>query len=135
MSQYKIYNSGPTVEEYCYLRKETGLSPKSIEAATIALKNTWYSVHIKVDNRTIGMGRIIGDGGCFFQVVDIAVLSDHQGKGLGKRIMENLMTYYVGNAPDSAHLSLLADGNAKYLYEQFGFIPTAPYSIGMHYKK
>jgi len=33
------------------------------------------------------MGRVVGDGGCFHQVVDIAVLPRHQGKEVGKRIM------------------------------------------------
>ncbi|WP_373454357.1 hypothetical protein [Cereibacter changlensis] len=27
------------------------------------------------------MGRLIGDGGCFFQIVDIAVDPSHQGQG------------------------------------------------------
>ena len=33
------------------------------------------------------MGRVIGDGGLFFQVVDIAVEPAHQGRGLGKAIV------------------------------------------------
>lgn len=35
------------------------------------------------------------------------------------------------NAPDSAYVSLIADGPAHMLYSQFGFEPTAPASIGM----
>ncbi|MFD2882298.1 hypothetical protein ACFTAO_51075 [Paenibacillus rhizoplanae] len=31
------------------------------------------------------MGRVIGDGGCFFQVTDIAVKPSFQGRGLGKK--------------------------------------------------
>ena len=87
------------IRSYYVLRVETGLSPKSNEAAEIAMKNTWYGIHIKFNNETIGMGRIIGDGGCFFQIVDIAVLADHQGKGLGKIIMKDLMSYFNNNAP------------------------------------
>ena len=135
MSNYKVIQSNPSVKDYCFLRVETGLSPKSNEAAEIAMKNTWYGIHIKFNNETIGMGRIIGDGGCFFQIVDIAVLADHQGKGLGKIIMKDLMTYFNNNAPQSAYLSLIADGDAKHLYEKYGFKPTAPESIGMYYKK
>ena len=34
-------------------------------------------------------------------------------------------------APAEAYVSLIADGEAHRLYEQFGFRPTAPASIGM----
>lgn len=36
------------------------------------------------------MGRIIGDGGTAFQIVDVCVHPAHQGRGLGKRIMAAL---------------------------------------------
>ncbi len=77
------------------------------------------------------MGRIVGDGGCHFQIVDIAVLPEHQGKGLGKRIMAGLVGHLDTHAPESAYVSLIADGKAKDLYTQYGFQPTAPVSIGM----
>lgn len=37
---------------------------------------------IEQGNRAVGMGRVIGDGGCFFQIVDIAVDPADQGQGL-----------------------------------------------------
>ncbi len=79
----------------------------------------------------IGMGRVIGDGGTAYQLVDIAVLPEHQGKGLGKRIVAALVGWLQDNAPKSAYVSLIADGPAKDLYAQYGFAPTAPASIGM----
>lgn len=134
MLKYKIINFSPLVEDYCNLRIKAGLSPKSVNAAKIAMKNTWYGIHLKDKNKTIGMGRIVGDGGCHFQIVDIAVLPEYQGEGLGKVIMESLMDYYTKNALKTSYLSLIADGDAKYLYEKFGFKPTAPKSIGMYYQ-
>ena len=56
-------------------------------------------VSVVFDGDTIGMGRIIGDGGCFFRVVDIAVLPEHQGKGLGKRIMKALTDHLSEQVP------------------------------------
>ncbi|WP_228729990.1 GNAT family N-acetyltransferase [Shewanella avicenniae] len=41
----------------------------------------------------MGFDRVIGDGGCLFQIVDIAVLPEYQGKGLSKQIMEKLKAY------------------------------------------
>jgi GNAT superfamily N-acetyltransferase len=80
------------------------------------------------------MGRITGDGGTAYQLVDIAVLPEHQGKGLGKRIVAALVAWLHANAPRSAYVSLIADGPAKDLYAQYGFKPTAPASIGMAFK-
>jgi len=83
----------------------------------------------------VGMGRIIGDGGCFYQVVDIAVLPAHQGRGLGKLIMREIMRYVEEQVPASAYVSLIADGQAQDLYAQFGFTHTAPKSVGMAIKR
>ena len=91
MSDYTNVCSPPNLGDYTRLREDTGLSPKAAEAARIGLRNTWFGVHVVHGGETAGMGRIIGDGGCFFQVVDIAVFPQHQGNGLGKRIMAALM--------------------------------------------
>ena len=39
------------------------------------------------------MGRVIGDGGTTFQIVDIAVDPDYQGQGYGRVILEKIMEY------------------------------------------
>ena len=41
----------------------------------------------------IGMGRVIGDGGTVFQIVDIAVKDIYQGLGHGMTIMHEIMKY------------------------------------------
>ncbi|WP_205618548.1 GNAT family N-acetyltransferase [Brevundimonas nasdae] len=77
------------------------------------------------------MGRIIGDGGLFFQVVDIAVQPAHQGRGLGKAIVAALVEHLRATAPKGAYVGLMADGEAHRLYAQYGFELTAPRSVGM----
>jgi ribosomal protein S18 acetylase RimI-like enzyme len=131
MSGYTLLATPPSAKDYCHLRNITSLTPKSLEAAKLALPNTWFGVHVVYGGETIGMGRIIGDGGCFFQVVDVAVQPHHQRRGLGDLIMTRLMEYFEENAPVSAYISLIADGDAEALYRQYGFKPTAPDSIGM----
>jgi len=83
----------------------------------------------------IGMGRVIGDGGSAFQVVDIAVLPEHQGQGLGKLIMGEIAAWLRSNVPESGYVSLLADVPADALYAQFGFVHTAPATVGMAWKR
>jgi hypothetical protein len=45
--------------------------------------------------------------------------------------MTELTRYIADNLPRSAYVSLIADVPANRLYEQFGFVETAPRSVGM----
>lgn len=133
-SKYQVSNKVPDATTYRYLRATCGLSPKTAEAAERGLKGTLFAVQIIDGEQVIGMGRVIGDGGAMYQVCDIAVLPDYQGQGLGKLIMTEIRRYLDENAPESAYVSLIADGPAQHLYTQYGFTPVMPASIGMAYK-
>jgi ribosomal protein S18 acetylase RimI-like enzyme len=128
---YQLNIGTPSVEDYRRLREIAGLSPKGQEAAEKGLPNTIYGTTIRFQAETVAMGRVVGDNGCFYQIVDIAVDPAHQGKGLGKIIVSSLVDFLQAEAPDGAYVSLIADGPAKYLYAKFGFEPVAPESIGM----
>jgi hypothetical protein len=41
------------------------------------------------------------------------------------------MDYIHQTLPDSCYINLIADGDARHLYEKFGFADVAPASIGM----
>jgi len=123
-SQVELVERFPGADDYCRLRAGAGMAPRTIEAARRGLPNTLYGVSLLRGGEVVGMGRVIGDGGCFFIVVDIAVTPSLQGQGLGKRIMAALDAWLRANAPTSAVVSLVADGDAKHLYAQFGFVDT-----------
>ena len=123
----------PGVDDYRRLRLAAGMTPKSEDAARRGLPNTLHGVSLLRDGEVVGMGRVIGDGGCFFVVVDIAVVPELQGRGLGRRIMGALDAWLRANVPASAYVILVADGDAKHLYAKFGFVDTAPQSINMEY--
>lgn len=129
----ELVESFPDIDTYRRLRATAGMLPKTIEAAERGLRNTLYGVSLRHLGETIGMGRIIGDGGCFFIVVDIAVLPAWQGKGLGTRVMSALDAWLRAHVPESAYVSLVADGDAKHLYAKFGFVETAPAAVNMEY--
>ena len=123
----------PAIDDYRRMRVLTGLSAKSDEAAERGLANTTYGVSLLRGDTVVGMGRIVGDGGCFHFVVDIAVDPELQGRGLGKRIMDALDAWLRANAAPTAHVSLFADGDAKHLYARYGFAQSEK-SIGMFYR-
>nr|WP_158987122.1 GNAT family N-acetyltransferase [Lysobacter panacisoli] len=110
------------------------MAPRSLEAARRGLANTLHGVSLLHEGAVVGMGRVIGDGGCFFIVSDIAVDPKWQGRGLGKRIMGALMAWLRTNAPSSAVVSLVADGDARHLYAKYGFVETTPHSVNMEYQ-
>lgn len=132
---YTTLQATPDAATYQHLRVASGLSPKSAEAAARGLPNTLFAVQVLHRGEPVGMGRVVGDGGTAFQVVDIAVLPEHQGRGLGRLIMEEIEAWLLANVPAGGYVSLLADVPADALYARFGFVPTAPRTVGMAWKR
>jgi len=121
----------PAAGEYLALRVATGLSAMSAEGAREGLRASWCSVCVRVADELIGMGRVVGDGGLFLFVVDIAVTPAWQRRGLGRRIMQALMEQVHARAQSRTMVGLIAEGIAYRLYEQFGFKLVAPVAQGM----
>ena len=121
----------PDAQEYNNLRIISGLSPKDEVGSEVGLKNSIFIVTLRDSEKLIGMGRIIGDKGCFYHIVDIAVAPSYQGNGLGKRIMSEIDTYLKNNIPKNSYVSLIAEIPADELYKKFGFEYSAPKSVGM----
>jgi ribosomal protein S18 acetylase RimI-like enzyme len=128
---YEVIAEIPSSSDYRALRVAAGLSAKTEEAAALGLPNSVFAVVVRKNELVVGMGRVIGDKGLFLQIVDIAVYPEHQGRGLGKAIVRALVDHIQATTPDSAYVSLIAGGNAKFLYQQFGFASVAPNSEGM----
>jgi GNAT superfamily N-acetyltransferase len=131
--EYRLVVRNPTVEEYCALRAGAGLSPRSEAIVRTALPNTLFSVVIEHNGKAIGMGRVIGDGGTVFHVADIAVLPEHQKRGLGKRILDAIDAWLRGNARPGAFINLFADRGVAPLYARYGFRARDPDEPGMCY--
>lgn len=130
---YKLVHEPPTVKDYVVLRELSGLTPRRQDQATVALKGSWAAVHVihKPTSTTVAMGRLIGDGGWYFHVVDMAVLPDHQRRRIGDTVLKALLDEIKSRAPPGAYVNLLADPPGRLLYARHGFQDTAPKSIGM----
>lgn len=130
---YILTHEVPQAEEYIDIRCKAGLSRKSLEAARIGLANGLHSVVVYWGSQKIGIGRVIGDGGCFFEITDMAVLPEHQKKGVGSMIMRDLVRWLNENAPSTAYVSLMADHFTPEFYKKFGFtLSELPKSAGMY---
>jgi GNAT superfamily N-acetyltransferase len=130
---YRLVDGPPGVDDYLLLRDRAGLSPCRQDQARAALAGSWAAVHVLHDSgsEAVGMGRLLGDGGWYFHVVDMAVLPEHQRQGLGDVILTALLERIRAEAPPGAYVNLIADAPGRGLYARHGFAPTAPRSIGM----
>ncbi len=129
---YRLVEGPPTADRYLVLRREAGLTPRTPAQAEAALQGSWAALHVVDEHdQAVGMGRVIGDGGWYFHIVDMAVMPEHQRRGIGDAILDRLLTRIDQAAPPGAYVSLLADEPGRRLYERHGFVPTAPRSIGM----
>jgi GNAT superfamily N-acetyltransferase len=130
---YDLVPLCPPVADYLRLRSESGLSPKTERQAQAALPGSWFACHavLTATGEVVGMGRLLGDGGWYFHVVDMAVLPAHQRRGVGDAILGALLDRVREAAPPGAYVNLLADPPGVRLYERHGFEATAPASVGM----
>jgi GNAT superfamily N-acetyltransferase len=107
------------------------LTPRTEEQARLAIQGGWVACHVvhEPTGETVAMGRVIGDGGWYFHVVDMAVLPAHQRRGLGDRVLTWLLERIREQAPPDAWVSLMADPPGRKLYAKHGF--TVGDSLGM----
>lgn len=134
VNEVEVRIETPTPEEHQRLRVIAGMPKRSDSGTVKGLANTLYGVCLYKDNHMVGMGRVVGDGGMVFHLVDIVVDPECQGLGLGKLIMEHLMGWIMQEADETAIISLIADIPADGLYRQFGFDYSRPESVGMEYQ-
>lgn len=78
------------------------------------------------------MVRLVGDGAMTVELCDMAVHPSHQGKGLGKKLLDEMLQWVDEHCPH-AYLSLLAVKPGVELYRSRGFTETS--GIGMRRAK
>ena len=127
-----VLDEPPTLKEYVAMRPAAGLSAKTPEQGAPALTNSWAWATVRDQAGTlVAMGRVIGDGGWYFHVIDMVVLPPHQGRGIGSAVLRALLDRIRRDAPPGAYVSLMADEPGRPLYERHGFTDPAPRTIGM----
>jgi len=70
----------------------------------------WHETHL------IGAGRAVSDGVVYTAIFDVVVLPDYQGKGIGKAIIEDLISRC-----GTDHFILFAVPGKEGFYEKLGF--------------
>ncbi|MBW7458777.1 GNAT family N-acetyltransferase [Paenibacillus sepulcri] len=128
----KLYYEAPDVKEYHALRTAAGLSTKDDSAAARALSHSLFSIVIRSnESELMGMGRVIGDGGCTFQIVDIIVNPAFRDVALNELIIHEIKGYLNHNAPKDADIIVMADAANLGFYQKHDFKLVYPELYGM----
>ena len=128
----KILENIDNVEEYNYLFDIVGWGSYPKEISKKALSNNIYSVSIYDNESIIGYGRLIGDGIIFLYIHDVMVKPEYQGKGIGKTIMQKLLSKVEELRKENPDLLLYlgASKGKEDFYRKCGFITREEAGLG-----
>ena len=92
MNEIKLQND-LKASEYLELVSSIGWKNPTEEQVRTAIDKSMYVVKAIINDKTVAMGRLVGDFGCHAMLTDIIVHPDYQGKGIGIKIVLNIKDY------------------------------------------
>ncbi len=118
-----IYRDFITVEDYNKLRECVGWGGLSGKQAQKGIDNCTYLVAVYDKEQSIGMSRLIHDGGYVAFIADVIVHPDYQGIGIGRTMMDMMLTYLDNTLEEEeiCMISLMAVKGKEAFYHRLGF--------------
>lgn len=112
-----------SVTDYNNLRVSAGWGPIPEKQAQAGIDNSTYKVAAIVDGRTVGMVRLITDGGCVNFIQDVVVLPEYQRQSIGMTMLQMVMDYIKDHLQtgEIAYVGLMAAMGKEDFYKKFGF--------------
>jgi GNAT superfamily N-acetyltransferase len=123
----------PNKDDYFEIFQTTGWNQKGVWNAEMlyeAIKNSWYIVTVYDDTKLVASGRIVCDGYIQCFICEMIVIPEYQNKGIGKRIITELLDYCKING--IRWIQLACAKGKKGFYEKFGFQERANDAPGMN---
>jgi ribosomal protein S18 acetylase RimI-like enzyme len=100
-----------------YLYRVAPLGDKPPDHLKRTFANSMFKCFALDDGRLVGAGRALADGIDCSYLCDVAVHPDHQGRGLGKEIIQKLVALSAGHRK----IILYANPGTERFYERLGF--------------
>ena len=112
-----------SVEDYNYLRRSVGWPELEKKQALTGINNSAFLVSAIVNDQIVGVSRVVSDGGYIAIIVDVIVLPEYQGNGIGKRMMQMVMEFITSNLEEGqfVFVNLMAAKDRETFYSQYGF--------------
>ena len=105
-------------EELAALYRAAPLGDKKPEHLRKVFSNSMFVSFVRDAGKLVGAGRALADGGDCSYICDIAVLPSHQGTGLGKQLVGDLVERSRGHKK----IILYAVPGREPFYRKFGFL-------------
>ena len=105
-------------EELSDLYRKAPLGDKPPAALATVFGNSMFTRFVYAGDRLVGAGRALADGLDCAYIADVAVYPDHQGRGLGKAIIRQLVEAARGHKK----IILYASPGTEGFYRGFGFL-------------
>jgi len=115
---WKYSTDGVDWDELSALYLAAPLGDKKPEHLRKVFGNSRFVSFVYDGGRLVGAGRALADGGDCSYICDIAVLPSHQGTGLGKQLVGDL----VGRSRGHKKIILYAVPGREPFYKKFGFL-------------
>ncbi|GLX78323.1 N-acetyltransferase [Thalassotalea insulae] len=112
----------PEAEEFIAFRATIGWSNPDIQTVQHSIKHSLFWVCIRDQSQhLIATARVIGDNAMYYYIQDVIVHPEHQGQGLGNRLMEHIENYLAHQCQPGATIGLLAAQGKEAFYQKFGY--------------
>jgi len=141
MAPVDLIQREPTLAEYISLVASVGFRQRDVRAIRIALAHSLFSVCAEKSSdgtdagrslQTVGMGRVIGDGGLHLYLTDIVVHPDHQRQGIGGRIVTALNEWIDALPYANTVVGIIPTKGSASLYMRHGYTPQKPDSPALY---
>lgn len=106
-----------TAEVIALYRANAWSSADKPEQLMSALRHSHTLVTARLNGKLVGVGNAISDGFLVVYYPHMLVDPNHQGKGIGRKMMQAMQTIYA----DFHQQMLTADGKAIEFYKALGF--------------
>lgn len=118
-----IYDHDLEVSDYNNLRDLVGWGMIPEKQARAGLNRSDFVIAAKDGERTVGMSRVLTDGGCVALILDVVVHPDYQGKGIGRTLMQSVMNFINHRIElgEESYICLMAAKGKEDFYKKFGF--------------
>ena len=123
VKDYTVRHDALTAEEFRSLWESVWGGAPSLEQTRLAMDNSLHRVSVYDGDTPIAMARMIGDRGLCCYIKDVVVRPAYQGQGLGRLLVETLLTFVRENGVPGTEVfvELCAMPNKMPFYAQFGF--------------
>jgi GNAT superfamily N-acetyltransferase len=130
--EVKLVRRIPTMEEYRRLTWAVEWqSFTDYAAAEKSLPQSLFCIVAEHGGKLAGMARVMGDGATYYYIMDMAVMPELQGRGIGTALMNAAVDFIRTQGNEKALTCLFTHGPRSGFYARFGFEGPDTWLYGM----